>query len=274
MNKIRIVIKDNVLNIMIIMLCLCSVPICAEIKGSGSTDLVQLAKVPDSSKTLMGQIKKDLEKHGYQSAKEDINLSVKELAEIKELESSDLKQREVAATKIRKKRELIINQLIQYASIDVKPLPKPTPESMDRYPWHDSKHLAILLLEDFRAIEAIPVLIENLEYINPRSIFGGIGYMYPSVDALVKIGMPAIDPVIEKLGTYDQDCLGRQNCVLVIKEVLGVKLGRYKLRLAIEENKNEKVKKNLQAVLPKFKTLQEKLDAERARGDKEKQKQK
>jgi len=150
-------------------------------------------------------------------------------------------------------------QLIQYASVKVKPLPKPAPEFSDQYPWRDSKHLAIILLGEFRSIESIPILIENIEYKNPENSFVdeplSIGGWYPASEALKKIGMPAIDPLIEKLGTYDKDCQGRKNCVWVIQKVLGVKLGRYKLQLAIEETKDEKVKKNLQAVLLEFKKL-------------------
>jgi hypothetical protein len=135
-----------------------------------------------------------------------------------------------------------------------------------------------LILGDFRAIEAIPVLIENIEYVNPKTIVSDelltISGWNPSAEALAKIGMPSIDPVIGKLGTYDKECQGRKNCVWIIKKVLGVKLGRYKLQLAIEETKNETVKKNLQAILPSFKTQQEQLDAERARRDKQKAKQK
>jgi len=199
-------------------------------------------------------------------------------AEVKDLKSSDLKQREAEANKIKKERQKMVSQLIELAKEDVKPIRKRTPNFPGVYPWHDSKHLAIMLVGEFRAIEAIPVLIENIEYINPKSIVSdemiSIVDYSPSAEALVKIGMPTIEPVIEKLGTYDRDCLGRQICAWIIKEVLGVKLGRYKLQLAIEETKDAKVKKNLQAVLPGFKTLQEQLNAERTRREKQKAKQK
>ena len=193
------------------------------------------------------------------------------------LSSDKLANRLQTANLMRKTRNKNI-QLLK--SLAEKEGPKSIPtDPSNTYPFHSSKHLAMLLLGDIRASEAVQVLLDNIEYRTPKDpfdakLFGDISFWYPSADSLAKIGMPVIDPVIEKLGTYDKECQGRKNCVWIIKKVLGIKLGGYKLQLAIEETKDEKVKKNLQAVLPTLKTLQEQLDAERARGEKEKQKQK
>jgi len=190
-----------------------------------------------------------------------------EQADVSGLTAENLKQRENTAEAIRNERAKLIKQLIELAAQEVERI---HPEDLkSSYPWHDQKHLAILLLGDLRAAEAVSILFENLEYKNPKSLDIDArmdeGAWYPAVEALSKIGMPAIDSVIEKLGIYSEDSQVRRNCCWIIKKVLGVKLGRYKLQLATDETQNETVKKNLKAALPYLKTQQEKAAEERAR---------
>jgi len=186
------------------------------------------------------------------------------------LRSENLKEREKAAEAIRKESVERINHLLEFASEKVQRLYPDDPASP--YPWHDSKHLATLLLGDLRAIQAVPILLENLEYKNPRSFIQGLlldqGGWYPAAEALSKIGMPAVGPTIEKLGGYTADSLGHQLCCWVIKEVLGARLGRLRVEIAIEEARDETVRNNLAAVLPYFKTEQEKAAEERAEREK------
>ena len=189
------------------------------------------------------------------------------VSELSELQSSNRNIRVAAQKKILENQSKLIDELIQYASADVKPQPKPHPDFPDSYPRLDSKHLSTLMLGELRAIDAIPVLIENIEYKNSRSFFDDriptLVELFPAVEALMKIGMPAIDPVIEKLGTYDKECQGRRNCVWIIKDVLGIYLGRCKLQRSIEKTTDETIKKNLQAIMPQFSELQEKLAEKR-----------
>jgi hypothetical protein len=184
------------------------------------------------------------------------------------LKSERLEVREKAAEAIRQERAELIRELIKLAGQKVEPLPSSDPRFTE-YPWHDSKHLAILLLGDLRAREAIEVLLENLSYKNPRSLVSGAylerGGWYPSVEALSKIGMPAIVPTIGKLATYEQDGLGRQLCCWVINKVLGPRLGKLRIEIAIEETRDATAKKNLEAALGYFKTPEEKAAEERAR---------
>ena len=171
-----------------------------------------------------------------------------------ELQSPELKVREKAAEDIRQERAELIKELIKLAGQKVEPLPSSDPRFVE-YPWHDSKHLAMLVLGDIRASEAIPVLLENLDYKNPRSImteYLGKESWYPAVEALSKIGMPAIGPVIGKLGEYEKDGLGRELCCWIIKDVLGERLGRVRLEMAIEEEKKAAVRKNLRAAMSKY----------------------
>ena len=172
-----------------------------------------------------------------------------------------------AAETIRKNWSDTIQQLISSAARDVKPLSSSDPENI-RYPRHDSKHLAILLVGDMRAAQAVPVLLDNLEYPNPREPAGSypnVDGLYPAVEALSKIGMPAIGPTIQKLGRCPPNSRGSQLCCWIINKVLGAKLGRVSLEMAIEESRDEAVKQNLRAALPYFKTEQEKAAEERAR---------
>lgn len=175
-----------------------------------------------------------------------------------------------AAQTIRKKWSDTIQQLIKSAGRDVKPLSSSDPENI-RYPRHDSKHLAILLLGDIRATEAVPVLLDNLEYRNPRELAGSypdVDGLYPAAEALSKIGMPTVGPTIEKLGRYTEDSLARELCCWVITKVLGTRLGRLRVEIAIEEARDETVRNNLAAVLPHFKTEQEKAAEERTKREK------
>lgn len=190
-----------------------------------------------------------------------------ERADVSRLTVEILQERERTAEAIRQERTELLMQLIELADQEVGRLDPGDPRSP--YPWHDSKHLAILLLGEFRAAEAVSVLLENLEYKNPRTLYVSEplepGGWYPSAEALSKIGMPAVEPTIKKLGGYAQKNKGSELCCWVLKKMLGVKLARARLQIAIEETRDPTVKKSLTAVLPYFKTEQEKAEEERAR---------
>jgi len=134
------------------------------------------------------------------------------------------------------------------------------------YPWRDSKHMAISLLGDFRAPAAIRVLMENLGYRNPRTYWThgswNTGHFYPAAEALWKIGMPAVGPVIEKLAQGDTSNNVRSNCCWVLREILGPRLGRLRIEIAIEQSRDAEAKKNLAGILPYFETDKEKTAAE------------
>jgi len=172
-----------------------------------------------------------------------------------------------AAQIIRRDRSKTIRQLIEAAARDVEPLVSNDKDRV-RYPRYDSKHLAILLLGDFRAGEAVPVLLDNLEYRNPREIPGGfpdIDALYPAAEALSKIGMPAVQPLIEKLAGYEPNSIGSKICKWILREIMGIRLARLRLQIAIKEARDTTVKQNLTAALSYFKTDQEKAAEERAR---------
>jgi len=177
------------------------------------------------------------------------------------LQAEKRQEREKTSEVILKEHQRLIQHLIELSD-------KPDPSEFSPYNWHDSKHLAILLLGDLRAAEAVDVLLEHLEYKNPRELIGSytdLGGHYPAAEALSKIGMLAVEPTINKLAGYAQKNKSSELCCWVLKKILGVKLARARLQIAIEETRDPTVKKNLTAALPYFKTEQEKAAEERAR---------
>jgi hypothetical protein len=188
-------------------------------------------------------------------ASESKNLGVG--LDVSGLTGKNLQDREKAAEAIRKQRAELIKMLVGFAAEKVKPLPSSDPRFIE-YPWHDSKHLATLLLGDLRAVEAVPVLLENLEYKNPRTLIVtlllDIGGQYPAAEALSKVGMPAVKATIDKLSSSTTSGKGSEICCWILKKILGVRLARLRLQIAIEETRDEAVKKNLSTALPYFKT--------------------
>jgi len=176
---------------------------------------------------------------------------------VSSLKSASMQGREKAAEAVRKQRSDFIKELLELAAEKVESGPSSNPRLVE-YPWHDSKHLSILLLGDLRSLETVPVLLENLEYRNPIRIAGsyfGEGGWFPAAELLWKIGMPAIGPTIKKLGGYDEDGMGRRLCCWVIKKVLGEKLGRMRIEMSIEKSRDRGVKQNLDAALSYFEIL-------------------
>jgi hypothetical protein len=182
------------------------------------------------------------------------------------------KEREQAAEAIRNQRRELIGKLIQLAQETVKPLPSSDPRFVEN-PWHDSKHLSILLLGDLRASEAVPVLVTQLEYINPRELEGSArdqSTFHPAAEALSKVGMPAVDPTVEKLASLGPKNKSGALCCWILRKTLGVKLGRARLQIAIDETRSEAAKANLKAALPYFRTPQEEAAEERAKQEQDK----
>lgn len=176
----------------------------------------------------------------------------------------NIHEREKAYREIVKNRKELISKLIEFASQKVERIDPNDPTS--EYPLYDSKHLSILLLGEMRADEAVPVLLENLEYENPdqENSFQMIQReaFYPAVNSLIKIGMSAVEPVIKKMVKYDKDCISRQNCVFILRYILGIPLARERLKIYIEETNDPIAKKNIESVLPLFKTDWEKYQEE------------
>ncbi len=174
--------------------------------------------------------------------------------------SEDLEERQAYLKTALELRDSQVSELIELASESVELLPAMEPEEA-RYPWRDSKHLAIVHLGDLRGSAAVQVLLDNLEYRNPRELAGSyldVGGWYPAGEALAKIGMPAVKPVIEKLGSYSADSKGSEICCWILTKVLGAELAKVQVEMAIRDTRDEGARKNLEAALPYLKATKEK----------------
>ncbi|HUX01607.1 MAG: hypothetical protein WBD63_12315 [Phycisphaerae bacterium] len=166
-----------------------------------------------------------------------------------------LEEREAVAQAIRQERANLVNDLIQLAATKSE---APTLDK-DGFPqegvWHDAKHLAILLLGDLRALEAVPVLMENIWYKNvesrelPSMIYRYGGEAYPAAKSLSKIGMPAVQPLLARLSVLRETEPERRICTWTLKEILGERLAKVRLEMAVEEVKDDAARANLKAAL-------------------------
>jgi len=153
--------------------------------------------------------------------------------------------RKEAARAIQDQHERLIGELIVQAGELVEPSRDVIGDTVwVHYPYLDAKHTAVLLLGDLRAKEAVPVLLENLTYFRPKLLVlmngGELGPAegpgwYPAVESLIKIGMRAVEPVMERLACLVEDCLERRLCVVILRGILGDDLAEARLKIAIEE---------------------------------------
>jgi hypothetical protein len=171
------------------------------------------------------------------------------------LGSDQNKVRENRAEGIRKVRGQLVDRLIEFAGQPAKALYSPSGERR-AYLWHEPKHLAIPLLGDLRASEAASLLLENIEYENPRERFTGMlgpDERYPAAEALSKIGMPAMEPVVFKLSKVDPESKTAGLCCWTVNQILGVKLARTYIQIEIDRALYTPDKENLKASLAYFK---------------------
>lgn len=132
--------------------------------------------------------------------------------------------REAAADRILKaaptytpeERKMVIESLMKMAG-EKEILPRGKNEVY--FPYHDSKHLSIILLGELKVEEAIPLLIENLTYKNPDPFLtvtrAMLDQLYPAVGALASIGRPA-NPKVKELLDTTNDPLIKKLCQRII----------------------------------------------------------
>jgi hypothetical protein len=84
----------------------------------------------------------------------------------------------------------------------------------------------MLLLGKLRAVRAVPILVHNLKYEvfykntkRPQTTED----LYPAVNALIDIGSPSLNPILERLRRED-DAIVTKAGVAVIRGVLGERL--------------------------------------------------
>jgi hypothetical protein len=122
-------------------------------------------------------------------------------------------------------------------------------------------HLSIELLGELRAPEAVPYLLDYLEWAVPEDVIclGRRAFRaapdYPACHALVRIGMPAVDPVVKQLGQCSQDGPRRDKLCWILDRMMGAKLARARILIAIEDAESKSVQANLSAGHKYFKLL-------------------
>lgn len=127
------------------------------------------------------------------------------------------------------------------------------------YRWREPKHVAIMAIGDQADARAIGTLLANIAYHNPRSrdteTLEGLGFHFPCADALVRIGRPAMDPVLDKLKLTDKNGRIRHNLCWVLNEYYGRNIARRLLMEELANTSDDRLRRNLSGALePYFST--------------------
>jgi len=163
----------------------------------------------------------------------------------KELLSSNVHKRvESSEVIIRKRQELIKNLMII--------LREKSQDKMTRFfsPYpNDTLYLVIKILGKYRAVEAIPLLIKNIDYHPINKEVGSLNQMFPSVGALIEIGHPAAKgclraiveghPQIELLSKVIVGCYGKGIAEIIVER---------KIKICRDNKRIERLKKALKII--------------------------
>ena len=143
-----------------------------------------------------------------------------------------VRTREQDAKKIIEQRSNIICDLIAKVKSD----PAPVQIEDDKFSefFHSEKHMAITLLGALRASEAVDVLVENLLYrTGPRLADSSpISWeeRHPAGLALIRIGNPAISPVVDKL-CFTDSTNTVSLCTWILTQILSKELAKAQINL-------------------------------------------
>ena len=105
----------------------------------------------------------------------------------------------------------------------------------------------IQLIGTLRAKEAVPFLCANISYDGSDIInasYKDITYYHPCAGALIEIGMPSLEPVLENACSTDDEKVSYLSAI-VVKRVLGKELALNYMDSAIALEKSEEHKKRL-----------------------------
>ena len=175
--------------------------------------------------------------------------------EAKAFQSQSREEREAIAETIRQDRAKIIQDLISVAAAKVKAPSSDGQGFPEDSVWHEPKHLAIQILGDLRATESVSVLMNNLGYYNPESThmprleLRYSGFAFPAAKSLSLIGMPAVQPLLARLSILQETATERRICLWTLKEILGERLAKVRLEMALEETKDDTARANLKAAM-------------------------
>ena len=158
--------------------------------------------------------------------------------QIEYLAAQDFARRTAAAQQIKKGYQELVAELVTLVDKGDKALA-----------MEGSTELAVNLLGDLRAIDAVPILIKNIEFRGPGGQLENIrAAQYPCVRALAKIGAPSIKGIIERLGqgvTEKELRLFATICRLVDNDELAIA----RIQLALNKESFPPRKENLEKLL-------------------------
>jgi hypothetical protein len=117
-------------------------------------------------------------------------------------------------------------------------------------PKYTSAAAAIRVLGEFRSVRSVPLLVRHLNFYFPREWASGGRAPgledSPTAVALVKIGLPALEPVLEQ---YKRDPSYALITGWFFEKVLGKDIGRAYLEHAIAEEKDPQKQESVRHLL-------------------------
>ena len=153
---------------------------------------------------------------------------------------ASVKDREQREKKILNQRNDLIQGLI--AAVCKEPAPREIEEDESGERFHSEKHISIILLGGLRASRAVNILLENLFYQTPPKFSTTAPIpreeFYPAAVALIRIGLPSVNPVLEKLHFTESENEGNL-CAWILVEILGKELSQKKIEHSIETIERE-----------------------------------
>jgi len=118
----------------------------------------------------------------------------------------------------------------------------------------DIKVFAVVVLGEYRAVEAVPVLLKNLDWDWSR---GGIVLsgnedwavrLWPVSSALEKIGVPAVPALMDQIeGTDDAKMIGK--CVSICEKIEGADVAQFRLQKALKTETDAQKRARLETAL-------------------------
>jgi hypothetical protein len=126
---------------------------------------------------------------------------------------------------------------------------RPVVQGEEFYNSSTPRNIAIFLLGRLRAKESVSSLMECIQPREGQSmVIDEEMLLSPAAAALAEIGMPAVQPLVERMKLKGMDPEG-QMCLMTMVRILGGDLADTKLAKTIGKETNKEYQKNLQACL-------------------------
>jgi hypothetical protein len=163
---------------------------------------------------------------------------------VAQLESSDRQERLAAAKAMEDVRAQTIASLLRIADVKTS-----SPG------FQSARELAIQLLGEYRAVQAVPLLVKEIALCVPAIIDSDVSAAgYPCVQALVKIGIPSLEGILKRL----DETAGETEFKLfatVFRLIDGEELAIIRAELALKKAEGQQ-KKNLEQLVELLKAKQ------------------